>query len=626
MTTSPGSSSFRHKPERRKAHSDGARRSGSGRRRSFFKGTPVVPGIAIGRVHLKFRKTQMLSDRTLATEEVPRELEILAEAVRQTKERLLVDRAKVAKQIGEVEASIFDAHIALLEDRTLLSRIRQTVQNDLRPVDVVVAQVVEGYYQAMSMVQDEHLRERAADIRDVGLRLLDSVHLLKEQAPLLEKALVAEVPAGDIVFARELLPSDIATLESRHVAGVVTEAGSTRGHCAVMLRSLNIPTVMGVDGLVEVLSDGDLLVVDGSTGSVLINPREDALRSYRNTLKDFQGYRQELASEADLPARTTDGVEVTLLANIAKRAELDLANLYRMDGVGLYRTEFPLMVRDSFPDEEEMVRLYGDLAKAVGDRQLVVRTMDLGTDKQLSYLKLPQEQNSALGRRSIRLSFDLEEFQLTQLRAILRISPLSDVRLLFPFITSVEDVRMAKRMLRQAQRQLDARSIPYNKEMRVGMMVEVPAAALSIEKFVREVDFFSVGTNDLVQYVCAADRNNPDVSPWYKGYNPGVLVMLRDLVERVDGHNRSLTVCGEMAGDPFYTMFLIGIGVRRLSMSAPQAPLVKKIVRSINLSGAKRLAERALQYSSTSQIRQLFEDTVQQILGRDLSVWTKQQE
>jgi len=601
-------------------------RAGGGRRKQIFRGLAVVPGIAMGRVHLKFRKTQVLSNRTIQESEVATELEHLNEAVRLSKEQLLVARQKVAQEVGELEATIFDTHIAILEDRSFIGKVKDAVQRDHKPVEVVVSVVAVSLNKTMSMVQDEHLRERAADIRDIGLRLLENIHALKEQNRQLAEAIDREVPEGDIVFARELLPSDIATLERRHVSAVVTEAGSNRGHCAVMLRALSIPTVMGVEGLAGVLRDGDFVIVDGSSGQVLVNPRKDVVNDYRTAIAEFDAYREVLQSEVDLPADTSDGHKVRLLTNISTLSDIHQGQVFQMDGVGLYRTELSLMTRSYFPDEDEQYELYREVVEAMDGKPITIRTMDIGTDKKLSYLKLPDEENHALGRRSIRLAFDLEDFQLAQLRAILRASVHGRVKLMFPFITSVEDIRMAKRLLRQAQRQLDGRDQRYDSDMPVGMMVEVPAAAYSIDKFVREVSFFSVGTNDLVQYLCAADRNHPDVAPWYKGYNPGVLQCLCQVVERAHAHNREITICGEMAGDPFYTMFLVGLGVDGLSMASPQIPLVKKIIRSINLPGAKRLVERAMQYTSTSQIRHLFQDTVEQILGRDLSAWTKKQE
>lgn len=594
------------------------------RRKHFFRGTPVVPGVAMGRVHLKFRQTQVLSDRTIDPAQVAGELDVLDEAVRGSKMQMLETRNKVADEIGELEATIFDTHIAILEDRAFLGKVREQVERDLKPVEVVVSVIVEGYYQTMSMIEDENIRERAADIRDVGLRLLENVSALKSQEKDLLKAVDAEVPEGDVIFGRELLPSDIATVERRHVSGVVTEAGSGRGHCAIMLRALGVPTVMGVPGLASYLQDGDYVIIDGSAGTVMVNPRKDVVDSYRKTQGEYQAYQNLLDAESKLPACTTDGHQVNLLANISKRSELDLADLYNTDGVGLYRTEFQLMVRNDLPNEEEQYELYRDVVAGMNGKPITIRTMDIGADKHLSYLKIPTEDNSALGRRSIRLAIEeLEEFQLAQLRAILRASTHGQVRLMFPFITSIEDIRIAKRLVRQARRALDAREVAYDKDMPIGMMVEVPAAALSLNHFAREVQFFSVGTNDLVQYVCAADRNQPSVAAWYKGYNPGVLMLLKQVVESANAHGKPLTICGEMAGDPFYTMFLVGIGVPNLSMSAPQMPLVKKIIRSIHLDGARRLVERAMQLTSTNQIRELFQTTVERILGRDLTAWTK---
>jgi phosphotransferase system enzyme I (PtsI) len=591
------------------------------RRKSVFKGIPVVPGIAIGTVRLKFRQTQVLSDRVLSEDEVPREFERLNEAIRLSKEQLLSDRAKVATEIGEVEAMIFDAHLAILEDPGFLKKVRQQVTKDFKPVEVVVGSTVENYYRTLSMVKDEHIRERAADIRDVGRRLLEnlaSMHRPDDYQPSAETG-----NEDDIIFAAELLPSDLVTLERRHCQAVICELGSDRGHAAVMLRAMSVPAVMGVSGLGDSLVDGDTVIVDGSTGQVLVNPKRDVIESFEKTKAEFEAYKTVLQSEVDLPAVTTDGHEIQLLANVSKHSEIDLAKLYNVDGIGLYRSEFHLMVGSSFPDEEEQYWIYREAVQKMGGQPITIRTMDLGSDKKLPYIKMSDEDTHVLGRRSIRLISDLEEYQLIQLRAILRASAHGKLRLMFPFITSLEDIRLAKRMVRTARRDLELAGHAFDPELPIGMMVEVPAAALSLDKYIREVSFFSVGTNDLTQYVCAADRNHPDVAPWYKGHNPGMLQILKIIVDTANAHNADLTVCGEMAGDPFYTLFLLGIGVKKLSMSAPQVPLVKKIIRSVHLTGAQNLARRALMLTSTGQIRESFATSVEQILGRNLGGWRR---
>jgi phosphotransferase system enzyme I (PtsI) len=591
------------------------------RRKSVFKGIPVVPGIAIGTVRLKFRQTQVLSDRVLSEDEVPREFERLNEAIRLSKEQLLSDRAKVATEIGEVEAMIFDAHLAILEDPGFLKKVRQQVTKDFKPVEVVVGSTVENYYRTLSMVKDEHIRERAADIRDVGRRLLENLanmHRPDDYQPSAETG-----NEDDIIFAAELLPSDLVTLERRHCQAVICELGSDRGHAAVMLRAMSVPAVMGVSGLGDSLVDGDTVIVDGSTGQVLVNPKRDVIESFEKTKAEFEAYKTVLQSEVDLPAVTTDGHEIQLLANVSKHSEIDLAKLYNVDGIGLYRSEFHLMVGSSFPDEEEQYWIYREAVQKMGGQPITIRTMDLGSDKKLPYIKMSDEDTHVLGRRSIRLISDLEEYQLIQLRAILRASAHGKLRLMFPFITSLEDIRLAKRMVRTARRDLELAGHAFDPELPIGMMVEVPAAALSLDKYVREVSFFSVGTNDLTQYVCAADRNHPDVAPWYKGHNPGMLQILKIIVDTSNAHNADLTVCGEMAGDPFYTLFLLGIGVKKLSMSAPQVPLVKKIIRSVHLTGAQNLARRALMLTSTGQIRESFATSVEQILGRNLGGWRR---
>lgn len=598
------------------------------RRKNIFKGVPVVPGIAIGIVRLKFRQTQVLSDRHVAPGDVAREHDRLAEAVRQSKTQLLESRARVAAEIGELEATIFDAHLAILEDQAFLRKIREQVARDLKPVEVVVSQIVEGYYRAMSMVADEHLRERSADIRDIGRRLLDN--LAKLNAPVAEDdeyaADEADATTGDIIFARELLPSDLATIEHRHCQAVICELGSGRGHAGVMLRAMNLPAVMGLEGLAEAIADGDMVVVDGSNGTVIVNPKKDVLESFEKTKREFDAYKKVLKGEVDLPAITTDGHAITLLANVSKHSDIDLAKLYNVDGIGLYRSEFHLMIGNTFPDEEEQYYTIRKAIEKLAGKPMTIRTMDIGADKKLPYVKIPDDETQGLGRRSIRLMPELEEYQLIQLRAILRASVHGPIRLMFPFITSLEDIRLAKRMVRTAKRELDLAHRAYDPDVPIGMMVEVPAAALSLDKYVRDVSFFSVGTNDLTQYVCAADRNHADVAPWFKGHNPGMLQLLKIIVDNARAHNCDLTICGEMAGDPFYTMFLLGLGATKLSMAAPQIPLVKKIIRSVNLGGAQNLAAKAFQMTSTSQIRELFSTAVQQILGRDVGNWTRSAE
>lgn len=588
------------------------------RRKSLYRGIPVAHGIAIGDVHMKFRKTHVLSDRTITAGEVAVELERLQEALRISKEQLMLSRAKVAREIGEVEATIFDAHIALLEDRSLLGKIREEIETSLRPVEVVVSVIVDGYYEALSMVDDANIRERAADIRDVGQRLLDNLISLTPAAgsPVVDED--DSVPYKDIIFAKELYPSDIEQIAQEQVMGVVCETGSDRGHVAVMLRAMSIPCVMGVEGLASHLHDGDHAIIDGSAGIVIINPRQEIIDQYRQAQTELEAYQDQLRSEVELPAHTKDDVGISLECNVGHVSEMVLVNHYAAAGIGLYRTEFELMGRSSYPDEEEQYQLYSELLRQAGDRPVTFRTMDIGSEKKLPYLPVPEEENHALGMRSIRLAIEHEEYQLIQLKAILRAACHGKVRLMFPFITSVEDIRVAKRMVRHAMRSLREQKIDHNPRVPIGMMVEVPAAALSLDKFVREIEFFSIGTNDLTQYVCAADRNQREVAPWFNGHNPGMLNLLKTIVDVSKKYKRDLTVCGEMAGDPMYTMFLLGIGVRNLSMSAPQIPVVKKIIRSIDMHGAHSLAERALQLPTTERVGDLFKRTVQQIMGREL--------
>lgn len=354
-------------PEQIAAGTDSVHR----RRKTMFRGIPVVPGIAIGPARIKFRRTQVLADRPITPGEVVREEERLAEAVRQSKEQLLEARAKVARDIGEVEAMIFDAHIAILEDQSFLRKVRAQVAKDLKPVEVVVAASVENYYRAMAQVKDVHMRERAADIRDVGRRLLDNLEKLSRPANK-KQSTEQEGSADEIICARELLPSDLVALEHRRCQAIICELGSDRGHAAIMLRAMGMPSVMGLDGIFESLEDGDDIIVDGSTGTVYINPKKDVVDSYRKTQQEFEGYKKLLNAEVELPAVTTDGHTVRLLANVSKHSEIDLAKLYNADGVGLYRSEFHLMVGSTYPDEEEQYWIYREAVERMGDRKSVV--------------------------------------------------------------------------------------------------------------------------------------------------------------------------------------------------------------------------------------------------------------
>lgn len=599
------------------------KRPGSGeiRKPKQFKGIAVCSGVAIGRVRILFRRTAAMSDRTLEKNEVETELMRLHEAVRASKEQLMVARRKVAQEIGEVEASIFDTHIGMLDDQNLIARIEDSVRRELKPVEVVVSIIVEGFYNALSSSEAQTIRERAADIRDVGIRLLDNLHRFRTGSRA-EASVEQGALQGDILFARDLLPSDISTIQRSQVTGVFTECGNGRGHSAILLRALNMPCVMGVHGIAETLNDGDRIIVDGGQGIVHINPSPAKIEEYTKTRAEYEDWRGSLAIDAELPVATRDGHLIKVLCNASSPQDIQIAlKEQRADGVGLLRTEVGLMLAETYPSEDDQYKVFKEMLQILGGRQLTIRIMDLGADKTVPYIHLPQTDTGALGLRSFRLAGHLEEHMLIQIRAILRAAVHGDVRLLLPFITNVEDIRQAKRLVRIAERQLDEAGRKYNAKTPLGMMVEIPAAAMSLESFAKEVDFFSVGTNDLTQYLCAADRNHPDVAPWYRGFHPGVLQFLDDLLQRAKRSGKPLTVCGEMAGDPLYTMFLIGIGVQELSMSSPHIPLIKKIIRSTDRTEARLLVERVSRLSSGAQVRELLKSSVETLVSHDLGYW-----
>jgi phosphoenolpyruvate-protein phosphotransferase len=504
--------------------------------------------------------------------------------------------ARVSSQVGEEEAAIFRAHRLLLRDPALLGKVKSIILNRHVDARTAIQEALIEYEDLFSKIQDEYLRERMADVRDVMSRITSHLVLeaTKEHCSLHEPA---------ILVATEILPSQALAFDRLHVAGIITETGGTSGHAAILARSLGIPAVSGLRGIVREVNTGNLLALDGREGHVYINPGPEVEAAYRKLQREYFDLRESLIENRDQEPITLDGVRVDLHANVNGPADAEMAARVGAGGVGLYRTEYLFLTHHSVPNEEEQYAVYRKVLEAAPNRAVTIRTLDLGGDKQVPYLGDQREANPFMGWRSIRLSTAHPEFFMTQLRAILRAGMHGRVSLLFPMISTLEEVQRLKRMVGRVRDALSRESIPFAEDVPLGIMLEVPAAALCIDALLEEVDFVSIGSNDLIQYVMAADRDNPKVAHLCEPFSPALLRLLQQIITACNTQDTPVTLCGEMAGRPRCFLPLFGMGLRRLSMSPAFVPPLKELIRRTTLPNAREIAERVLRMKTFGEIR-----------------------
>ena len=507
-------------------------------------------------------------------------------ALDQAEANLLSLQRDVSKKIGKQEAEIFRAQVLMLRDPVFLNDVSARCTTERINVEAALAEVIDRFAHIVSDFKDSYLRERASDIRDVGRRVLDL--LLRQRA---EGSIT--FPEGSIIVAAELFPSTTAHIDMHTVCGAIIERGGKTSHASILLRSLGIPAVVGVEDATHCVKSGDGIVLDALSGTIFINPREEVLREYERLRSDLDARRDALKELIDLPAVTRDGVSVPLYANIAKTADAEAASFLKADGVGLFRTEFGFSIRDHFPTEDEQYAIYLAVAERLKPRVVVIRTLEIGSDKTLPYFPRPLEDNPSLGCRGTRLLLRHVEIFKTQLRAILRVSASHNVAALFPMIGGVEDVIKVKQIVKSATADLQHKHQPFNSRLPLGVMVEVPSAAIAARRIAREVDFLSIGTNDLVQYLLAADRASQEAASYYEPLHPAVLHTIKSVVDAGRSESKDVAICGEMAGDPFCTALLVGLGLRQFSVVPSELLEVKNVLRSITLRDAEELARRA---------------------------------
>ncbi|WPA91071.1 phosphoenolpyruvate-protein phosphotransferase PtsI [Providencia zhijiangensis] len=571
----------------------------------MISGILVSPGFAFGQALILKEDPIVVSTRKITDEQVDKEIQNFIDGRNKSAEQLSLIKDKAEKNLGAEKAEIFEGHIMLLEDEELEQEIVSLIKGDKKTADAAVYSVIEDQAQALEALDDEYLKERAADVRDIGKRLLRNILNM----PIVDLSAITEEV---ILVAPDLTPSETAQLNLDKVLGFITDLGGRTSHTSIMARSLEIPAIVGTTDATSKVKSGDFIVLDGVNNTIYLNPSEseiDKLKAFRN---EYLQEKEELAKLKDLPAMTLDGHQVEVCANIGTVRDVAGAERNGAEGVGLYRTEFLFMDRDALPTEEEQFQAYKAVAEAMGSQAVIVRTMDIGGDKDLPYMNLPKEENPFLGWRAIRICLDRKEILHSQLRAILRASKFGKLRIMFPMVISVEEVRELKAELEMLKEQLREEGKAFDEGIEVGIMVETPAAAVIAHHLAKEVDFFSIGTNDLTQYTLAVDRGNELISHLYNPMSPAVLNLIKQVIDASHAEGKWTGMCGELAGDERATLLLLGMGLDEFSMSAISIPRIKKLIRNANFADTQALAEQALAQPTADELMKLVDTFIQE--------------
>ena len=559
-----------------------------------LEGIAASPGVAHGPALVYLQKELDVPCYDLKADAVEAEVERFDQAIVRTREEITDVRNKVSESLGEGEARIFDAHLMVLEDSALLDEVIAEVRNSRKNVEYCYNQVAQRYLSFFSSMEDEYLRERVADIRDVSRRLLHNLIGMR-------KADLSNLAADSVVVAEDMSPSDTADLDRTKLLGFVTNAGGQTGHSVIMARSLRIPAVVGLHDATSRIKSGDELLVDGYDGVVVIHPNKERLYRYGKLAQERRRLDAIYNSVIGEPSETRDGVPVELMANIEGASEMEAVDERRADGVGLFRTEGIFLRHHGYPPESVQLEEYRKVAKAAGKRPVIIRTLDIGGDKTIGEDNLNQD-HSFMGFRAIRFCLANPDIFKTQLRAILRASDSGNVKLMYPMISGVRELRLANEVLESVKAELRERGEPFDKDIEVGAMVEVPSAAMTTDLLAKEADFLSIGTNDLIQYMIAVDRLNDAVAHLYEPAHPAVLRALRTIIDAGREAGVPVGVCGEIAGDPLYAGLLLGMGASSLSLTPSLLPEVKYSVRQIGMDDARALVAEVLEMSEPDTI------------------------
>jgi len=569
-----------------------------------LRGTGVSPGIAVGEVLLSEGIAFTSRKSGIKKEHVKRELKRLDVAIHRTGEQLKKLKEEIGKKVGSDHSFIFEAHLFILQDDYLISRIKEIIKEEKTRAERAISKVFEEYSKMFKSIEDEYFKQREYDLKDV----LSKIYLNLET----DKKLKKDDGKEKILVAHDLLPSEAASrLSKGNVLAVALDIGGTTSHTAILARSLNIPAVMGLSQITRKVKDGDTLIVDGTNGEVIINPPLAIRREFDSKQKKYDSYVRELKKTATLESKTLDSVRFFPFANIELPEEVNIAFSMGAEGVGLFRTEFIFFQRKVLPSEEDHYQVYSQVVKDAGKKPVYIRTVDIGGEKNFPQLSIEKEPNPALGLRGFRLSLRERKHFKIQLRAILRASALNkNVRIMLPMITGLEEIEEAKLIIGEIKEELKAQKFSYDENIPLGIMIEVPAAAAVSDSLVKEVDYISIGTNDLIQYYLAVDRSNELVSYLFKPLHPSVLRLLKFIIDSAKKEKKEVTVCGEMAADPLSALALLGLGLKRFSMNPIFIPKIKKTLRSVEYKSAQMIVEKALDLKTAREVEEHFLESV----------------
>lgn len=567
-------------------------------------GIAAAPGIALGRAIVKTTEEYTVNRKQLDKEQVAGEIDRFQNSVQTAYSELEAIKEKARKDIGEEEAKIFEAHQMFLQDPEFIGATVEKIEQEQINAEAALEEVKQTFVVMFESMDNEYMRERAADLKDVSKRVLKNLLGLQDE-------LAAGFAEPVILVVNDLTPSDTAQLDREKVKGFVTQIGGRTSHSAIMARTMEIPAVVGIANITSEIKTGDLVIVNGLTGEVYINPDESAVKSFEEKRLAYQKQKEEWAKLVHEPSLTADGKRVELVANIGNPADALQAKQLGAEGIGLFRTEFLYMGRDSFPTEEEQFEAYKQVVETMGgESPVVIRTLDIGGDKELTYLDLPKEMNPFLGYRAIRLCLDRIDLFKTQLRALLRASSFGNLKIMYPMIATLRELRQANQILEEVKTELRAQAIPFNEKLEVGMMIEVPAAAMVADQLAKEADFFSIGTNDLIQYTMAADRMNQQVSYLYQPFNPALLRLIQRVIEAAHKEGKWVGMCGEMAGEETAVPILLGLGLDEFSMSATSVLRARHLLKQLDSNKVKDIAKKALDLDDAEDIKAFVQEQV----------------
>lgn len=561
----------------------------------LIKGIAAAPGIAIGRVFVKKEAETLIKKKAVA--DINGELDRLDHALTQAKQELTALKESTAEKMGEKNAEIFQAHLMFLSDPEFIAGIEQQISEEKINAEFAVQQMVEHYVRLFAQLTSAYMRGREADIKDVGARIISILQNKKK---------IASKPAQKgIICARNLTPSDTTQLDSTRVLGIISGEGSMTSHSSIIARSMGIPAVVGIgtDLIIDDL-EGSNVIIDGNKGLVFLNPAQQLIKDYRQQLAELKEQQSRLKQFINKKAVTRDGERVEVAGNIGTAAEVELILNNGGEGIGLFRTEFLYMNREELPTEDEQFVVYSEVARKMGKQKVIIRTLDIGGDKQLAYLEQPEEMNPFLGYRAIRMSLDQPKIFKSQLKAILRANQYGNIKLMYPMISSVQEIKEANRVLQACRTELEVEGKEFERNLEVGIMIETPAAAVITDALAQEVDFFSIGTNDLIQYTIAVDRSNEKIANLHQAYHPAVLRLIKRTIEQAHQQGIWVGMCGEASADQLLLPFLLGAGLDEFSMNAGSILKIKAELNKWTREEAKKITEQTLKLKNTAQIKE----------------------